>query len=217
MKQIKNLLRENIKSLVKYSSARDEFSDKAVVFLDANENPFNNGLNRYPDPLQRELKKHIGLIKGIPTKNILLGNGSDEVLDIIIRAFCEPGKDNIILTPPTYGMYKVLADINNVEVRNAFLNKDFNLNVERIEKLISIGNGYVILQGGTGTMLELATVWEFINKKMISPKPIVTYSQMWKEIVEIMEKQIETEKRRTGVVKSFNTVDEIVSFLVSEL
>ncbi len=88
---------------------------------------------------------------------------------------------------------------------------------ERIEKLISIGNGYVILQGGTGTMLELATVWEFINKKMISPKPIVTYSQMWKEIVEIMEKQIETEKRRTGVVKSFNTVDEIVSFLVSEL
>ena len=88
---------------------------------------------------------------------------------------------------------------------------------ERIEKLISIGDGYVILQGGTGTMLELATVWEFINKRMISPKPIVTNSQMWKEIVEIMEKQIETEKRRTGVVKSFNTVDEIVSFLVSEL
>ncbi|MCH7826904.1 MAG: histidinol-phosphate transaminase [Bacteroidetes bacterium] len=145
MKKIKNLLRENIKSLVKYSSARDEFSDKAVVFLDANENPFNNGLNRYPDPLQRELKKHIGFIKGIPTKNILLGNGSDEVLDIIIRAFCEPGKDNIILTPPTYGMYKVLADINNVEVRNAFLNKDFNLNVERIEKLKDENTKLIIL------------------------------------------------------------------------
>lgn len=145
MKQIKNLLRENIKSLVKYSSARDEFSDEAAVFLDANENPFNNGLNRYPDPLQRELKKHIGVIKGIPTKNILLGNGSDEVLDIIIRAFCEPGKDNIILTPPTYGMYKVLADINNVEVRKAFLNKDFNLNVERIEKLKDENTKLIIL------------------------------------------------------------------------
>ena len=135
MKQIKDLLRENIKTLVKYSSARDEFSDSAGVFLDANENPFNNGLNRYPDPQQRELKKLIGRIKGIPAKNILLGNGSDEVLDIVIRAFCEPGKDNIIITPPTYGMYKVFADINNVEVREAFLSKDFNLNLKEIEKL----------------------------------------------------------------------------------
>lgn len=88
---------------------------------------------------------------------------------------------------------------------------------ERIEKLISIADGYVILQGGTGTLLELATVWEFINKRMINPKPVVTHSQMWKEIVEVMEKQIETEKRRTGLVKNFDTVDEIVSFLVSEL
>lgn len=145
MKQIKDLLRENIKSLVKYSSARDEFSDNAAVFLDANENPFNNGLNRYPDPLQRELRKHIALIKEIPAKNILLGNGSDEVLDIVIRAFCEPGKDNIIITPPTYGMYKVFADINNVEVRNAFLNKDFNLNLKKIEKLKDENTKLIIL------------------------------------------------------------------------
>ena len=112
----------------------------------------------------------------------------------------------------------VTVDLWNAKP-NPFLTEEIKCKTlfERIEKLISTGDGCVILQGGTGTMLELATVWEFINKKMISPKPIVTYSQMWKEIVEIMEKQIETEKRRTGVVKSFNTVDEIVSFLVSEL
>lgn len=88
---------------------------------------------------------------------------------------------------------------------------------ERIEKLISTGDGYVILQGGTGTLLELATVWEFINKGMINPKPIVTHSPMWEKIVGIMEKQIETENRRTGLVKSFNTVDEIVSFLAFKI
>jgi len=145
MKQIKKLLRENIKSLVKYSSAREEFSDNAAIFLDANENPFNNGLNRYPDPMQRELKKQIELIKGISAENILLGNGSDEVLDIVIRAFCEPGKDNMIITPPTYGMYKVIADVNNVEVREAFLNKDFNLNVKKIEKLKDENTKLIIL------------------------------------------------------------------------
>jgi len=145
MKQIKKLLRENIKSLVKYSSAREEFSDNAAIFLDANENPFNNGLNRYPDPMQRELKKQIELIKGISAENILLGNGSDEVLDIVIRAFCEPGKDNMIITPPTYGMYKVIADVNNVEVREVFLNKDFNLNVKKIEKLKDENTKLIIL------------------------------------------------------------------------
>ena len=168
MKQIKNLLRENIKSLVKYSSARDEFSDSAAVFLDANENPFNNGLNRYPDPLQRELKKHIALIKKIPAKNIMLGNGSDEVLDIVIRAFCEPGKDNIILTPPTYGMYKVFADINNVEVRNAFLNKDFNLNVKKIEKLKDENTKLIILcspNNPTGNSLNKKDI-EYLLKNL---------------------------------------------------
>ena len=168
MKQIKNLLRENIKSLVKYSSARDEFSDSAAVFLDANENPFNNGLNRYPDPLQRELKKHIALIKGIPAKNIMLGNGSDEVLDIVIRAFCEPGKDNIIITPPTYGMYKVFADINNVEVRNAFLNKDFNLNVKNIEKLKDKNTKLIILcspNNPTGNSLNKKDI-EYLLKNL---------------------------------------------------
>ncbi len=168
MKQIKNLLRENIKTLVKYSSAREEYSDNAAVFLDANENPFNNGLNRYPDPLQRELKKQIGRIKGIPPKNILLGNGSDEVLDIVIRAFCEPGKDNIIITPPTYGMYKVFADINNVEVRKAFLKKDFNLNVEKIEKLKDENTKLIILcspNNPTGNSFNKKDI-EYLLKKL---------------------------------------------------
>ncbi|MCH7828227.1 MAG: LOG family protein [Bacteroidetes bacterium] len=112
----------------------------------------------------------------------------------------------------------VTVDLWNVKP-NTFLTEEIKCKTlfERIEKLISLGDGYIILQGGTGTMLELATVWEFINKRMISPKPIVTNSQMWKEIVKIMEKQIETEKRKMGLVKNFNTVDEIVSFLVSEL
>ena len=112
----------------------------------------------------------------------------------------------------------VTVDLWNIKP-NEYLTQEIKCKTlfERIEKLISLGDGYVILQGGTGTMLELATVWEFINKRMISPKPIVAHSEMWKEIVGIMEKQIETEKRKNGLVKNFETVDEIVNFLVSEL
>ena len=114
---VDKLVRPNVAKLQPYSSARDEFTEtsESMVFLDANENPFENGVNRYPDPQQRLLKKEIGLIKDVSEKNILLGNGSDEVLDLLFRAFCEPGKDNIITLPPTYGMYKVLAGINNIE------------------------------------------------------------------------------------------------------
>jgi len=112
----------------------------------------------------------------------------------------------------------VTVDLWNIKP-NEYLTQEIKCKTlfERIEKLISLGEGYVVLQGGTGTMLELAAVWEFVNKGMLNSKPIVTHSQMWNEIVETMEKQIEKEKRKIGLVKSFNTVDEIVSFLVSEL
>lgn len=132
---IDNLTRENIKSLKPYSSARDDYKDatsKEMVFLDANENPFENGVNRYPDPHQHNVKKMLSKIKGINKENIFLGNGSDEVLDLIIRAFCEPNQDNLITLPPTYGMYAVLADINAIENRKVLLDNDFQPIVNQI-------------------------------------------------------------------------------------
>jgi histidinol-phosphate aminotransferase len=132
---INNLVRNNIKNIKPYSSARDEYKDATsaeMVFLDANENPFENGVNRYPDPQQHSVKELLSKIKGINKENILLGNGSDEILDLIFRAFCEPNKDNIITLPPTYGMYSVLANINAVENREVLLSKDFQPNIHEI-------------------------------------------------------------------------------------
>ncbi len=131
---IQDLVRENIKDLKAYSSARDEFQGLKgnMIFLDANENPFNNGINRYPDPQQNTVKGMLSEIKGVPTKNILLGNGSDEVLDLIFRAFCEPKKDNVITLPPTYGMYEVLANVNDIEVMKIELSADFQPKVDEI-------------------------------------------------------------------------------------
>lgn len=132
---LNQLTRDNIKSLRPYSSARDEFKGDSfmdVTFLDANENPFETGLNRYPDPQQNGLKELISTIKNIPKNQILLGNGSDEVLDLIFRAFCEPNQDNIITLPPTYGMYEVLANINAIENKKVLLSKSFKLNVDEI-------------------------------------------------------------------------------------
>jgi len=134
------LLRDNIRRLVPYSSARDEFRGQAAVFLDANENSFGSPVNanyhRYPDPLQSALKEKLSRIKGVPVQNMFLGNGSDEAIDILFRAFCEPGKDNVILLPPTYGMYEVSATINDVEVRKAVLRPDFQLDPDAIAELI---------------------------------------------------------------------------------
>lgn len=118
-------VRPNILKLQAYSSARDEFEGTGDVFLDANENPFQNGLNRYPDPYQRELKNRISTLKNKPADQIFLGNGSDEAIDLIIRIFCEPGKDNLIISDPSYGMYQVSAAINNVGVQKVALTEDF--------------------------------------------------------------------------------------------
>lgn len=135
---INNLVRESVKALKPYSSARDEYvSDGSeMIFLDANENPFENGVNRYPDPYQRSLKSLLSEQKGISENNMLLGNGSDEVLDLIFRAFCEPNQDNIITLPPTYGMYSVLAGINAVENREVLLTANFEPNVDEILKVM---------------------------------------------------------------------------------
>ncbi len=132
---INTLVRDNIKTLKPYSSARDEYKDVTsddMVFLDANENPFENGVNRYPDPQQSNVKQLLSGIKNVPTTNILLGNGSDEVLDILFRAFCEPKQDSIITLPPTYGMYQVLANINNVANTKINLSESFQPQVEQI-------------------------------------------------------------------------------------
>ncbi len=129
---INNLLRENIKSLKPYSSARDEYSGEAMVFLDANENPWNQPYNRYPDPLQKKLKGKVAQLKNVAPEKIFLGNGSDEPIDLLIRAFCEPGRDNIVTIDPTYGMYQVAAGINNVEVIKVPLTESFELDAGKL-------------------------------------------------------------------------------------
>lgn len=131
---LKELVRPNVAALKPYSSARDEFKSTGdtMVFLDANENPFPTDVNRYPDPQQRSLKGELGILKNTSPGNILLGNGSDEVLDLLFRAFCEPKKDNVITLPPTYGMYAVLAGINDVENREVLLKPNFEPDVTAI-------------------------------------------------------------------------------------
>jgi histidinol-phosphate aminotransferase len=129
---LNRIIRENVKRLVPYSSARDEFSGEASVFLDANENPYENGVNRYPDPLQNQLKKRLTQIKGIAPGRMILGNGSDEVIDLLFRAFCEPNKDNVVICTPTYGMYEVAAGINAIEIKEMALDSNFQPDVDAV-------------------------------------------------------------------------------------
>ncbi|RFZ85456.1 histidinol-phosphate transaminase [Mucilaginibacter terrenus] len=140
MFDINNLLRDNIKRLVPYSSARDEFQGEASVFLDANENAFGSPLvqafNRYPDPMQHQVKLRLSQIKGVPARNIFLGNGSDEAIDVLFRSFCNPGVDNVIIVPPTYGMYEVSANINDVAIKKVLLTDGYQLNLEGIAEAI---------------------------------------------------------------------------------
>ncbi len=144
---INNLVRENIKNMQSYSSARDEFKDFThnMVYLDANENPFSNGINRYPDPQQKMLKSILSKQKRINENQILLGNGSDEVLDLVFRAFCEPNVDNVITLPPTYGMYGVLANINAIENKEVLLSADFQPNIDDIVKNINANTKIIFL------------------------------------------------------------------------
>lgn len=133
MKPLQELVRLNIWKLKPYSSARDEYNGAdASVFLDANENPYNNPNNRYPDPMQRELKSHLSRIKRVSAANIFLGNGSDEAIDLLFRAFCEPRIDNVVAIDPTYGMYQVCADVNDVEYRKVLLDEHFQFSADKL-------------------------------------------------------------------------------------
>ena len=163
---VNNLLRNNIKNLQPYSSARDEYSGEAMVFLDANENPFNEPYNRYPDPLQRELKKNIALLKDVMPGQIFLGNGSDEPIDLAIRAFCEPGENNVVSIDPTYGMYQVAAGINNVEVKKVSLTEEFELDAEKLLNEVNDNTKLVFLcspNNPTGNCLSKEAVLEVVQ------------------------------------------------------
>ena len=165
---LNTIVRENVKLMKPYSSARDEYvSDGSkMVFLDANENPFENGVNRYPDPQQRSLKQVIAEQRNVDTSQILLGNGSDEVLDLLFRAFCEPKQDNIITLPPTYGMYTVLANLNEVEERKVLLNSDFQPNVDAILKAVDVNSKMLFIcspNNPTGNSFAFAKVKELLD------------------------------------------------------
>lgn len=144
---INNLIRENVVKMQPYSSARDEFKDfdQEMVFLDANENPFKNGVNRYPDTQQKTVKSALAYLKNVNQNQILLGNGSDEVLDLLFRAFCEPNRDSIITLPPTYGMYSVLANLNAIENKEVLLNNDFQPNVISILEAVTSNTKMIFL------------------------------------------------------------------------
>ena len=169
MFNINNIIRSNVKAMKAYSSARDEFQEinNNFIFLDANENPFDNGLNRYPDPLQRNVKAVLSQLKNFPADQILLGNGSDEVLDLIFRAFCEPNQDNVISISPSYGMYSVLANLNAIEYRKSLLNKsDFQPNVKDIFNKIDDNTKMIFLcspNNPTGEIIKKEYILEILQ------------------------------------------------------
>lgn len=163
---INKLLRKNIAHLQPYSSARDEYSGEAMVFLDANENPFNEPYNRYPDPYQKMLKEKIAALKKMDIEQLFLGNGSDEPIDLLIRAFCEPGTDNIVTMHPTYGMYQVAADINNIEVKKVSLTEDFELRPDKILEAVDKNTKLLFLcspNNPTGNCMDKDAILKIIK------------------------------------------------------
>lgn len=164
---LEQLVRKNILNLKPYSSARSEFKGNASVFLDANENPLNNPYNRYPDPLQWKLKNKIAQIKNITPEKIFLGNGSDEPIDLVIRVFCEPKLDNIVAIDPTYGMYQVCADINNVEYRKILLNNDYTLDSDKLLEAADDNTKIIFLcspNNPTGNLLDKEQIIKILNQ-----------------------------------------------------
>ncbi len=182
---INNLVRENVKQLKPYSSARDEFEDfdtADMVFLDANENPFDNGVNRYPDPQQSNVKVVLAKQKNVQPNQILLGNGSDEVLDLLFRAFCEPKEDNVISLPPTYGMYGVLANINNVEHKEILLSESFQPRVEAILEAVTPNTKMIFLcspnnpTGNSFTEESVTNILEKFNGFVVIDEAYIDFS-----------------------------------------
>ena len=194
---LNNLVRENIKKLTPYSSARDEFKGEAKIYLDANENSYGSPLtkwyNRYPDPLQWELKKKIGTIKNIAPENILLGNGSDECIDLLIRAFCEPGKDNIVICPPTYGMYEVYAAINGVDVIKIPLTPDFQLNMDALQEEVDAATKILFFcspNNPTGNSLnrqDLETILAAFDGLVVIDEAYINFSRQRSFAAELAE------------------------------
>ena len=165
---LNNLIRKNIKAMKPYSSARDEFKDlKAdMVFLDANENPFETNLNRYPDPQQTALKEVISKQKKLAINQVLLGNGSDEVLDLIFRAFCEPNQDSVLTLPPTYGMYSVLAQLNSIENIEVCLTSDFKIDVKQVLKQVTTSTKLLFLcspNNPSGNVMDVNAVTKLLK------------------------------------------------------
>ena len=165
-----NILRNNVKKLIPYSSARSEFEGDAQIFLDANENSLgstlNNNFHRYPDPLQKQLKQKLSAIKNVPAGNIFVGNGSDEAIDLLIRAFCNPGVDNILIFPPTYGMYEISAEINDVAINKVLLTKDYQLNVDAIKDGIDENTKIIFVcspNNPTGNLLNTKSIEWLLN------------------------------------------------------
>lgn len=186
MFNIENLVRENIRNLSPYSSARDEYKGEAGIFLDANENSFGSASdelhNRYPDPLALELKAQLGLIKDVKASQIFLGNGSDEAIDLLFRIFCNPAKDNVIILPPTYGMYSVSAHINDVKVINVNLKADFILDVDGILNAINENTKLIFLccpNNPSGTSFkegEMKTILKNFNGIVVLDEAYIDYS-----------------------------------------
>ena len=191
------LIRNNIKKLKPYSSARSEYSGQASVFLDANENSFGSPLtkwyNRYPDPLQWDVKRKLSTIKNVPAENILLGNGSDECIDLLIRTFCDPGLDNIIICPPTYGMYEVYANINQVAINEVPLLSNFQLNLEGLETIIDAQTKLIFLcspNNPTGNSLHREYIEIVLNNFdgiVVVDEAYINYSRQRSFLTELTE------------------------------
>lgn len=194
---INSLQRENIKNLRPYSTARDEYKGQASIYLDANENSFGSPLpadyNRYPDPLQLDLKDAISKIKGLPIENTFLGNGSDEAIDLLYRAFCEPGKDNVIILPPTYGMYEVSANINNVEIRKVNLLPNFQLDLDGIAEAIDSNTKIIFIcspnnpTGNSIVRTDIETVLANFQGLVVIDEAYINYAKQRSFIKELTE------------------------------
>ena len=201
---INNLIRENVKNMKPYSSARDEFEDfdtAEMIFLDANENPFENGVNRYPDPQQLNVKAVLAKQKFVKSNQILLGNGSDEVLDLLFRAFCEPKIDNIITLPPTYGMYGVLANLNAVENREVFLTEDFQPEIEKIMEAVDINTKMIFLCSPNNP-----------TGNSFSDESVAYLLQNFKGLVVIDEAYIDFSKKDSWI----NELDEYPNLIITQ-
>jgi histidinol-phosphate aminotransferase len=197
MFELNNILRENIKNLTPYSSARDEYTGEASVFLDANENaygsPLETAYNRYPDPLQYQVKLKLSQIKGVPPRNIFLGNGSDEAIDILFRSFCNPGVDNVIIVPPTYGMYQVSANINDVEAKKVLLTEEYQLDLEGIAEAIDKNTKLIFIcspNNPTGNSInrdDIETLLANFNGLIVIDEAYINFSRQKTFIQELTE------------------------------